>query len=151
MGVAMDEHLGSIVSIASACPPRLAFMGRLLASTSFSSVTIAVMFGQIGTSLSIGPLVPAMVGGWLGYTWGLLKFWESEATRAKAYARDYPALMRYALATQFSTWEGCTWMSAARIKAVPAKSELLHDWLLSGGIGRLSLGILAAQYCSSSV
>merc|ERR1711879_1137985 len=98
MGVAMDEHLGSIVSIASACPPRLAFMGRLLASTSFSSVTIAVMFGQIGTSLSIGPLVPAMVGGWLGYTWGLLKFWESEATRAKAYARDYPALMRYALA-----------------------------------------------------
>ena len=80
-------------------PCRARFVGRFVAFSTFVSTTSGLFFGQAGALLGTGPLVPYLVGGWLGYSLAGVIFWRGEVKRALKFVQAYPRLMEHALLT----------------------------------------------------
>ena len=86
-----------------------------------------------------GPLVPFFVGAHIGYTFGMIRFWQGEKARALKYVTMYPRLIEHALRTELGTY--------VSVPCAGALAEWLHDdgagmftsW------GRQAWTILAAQ------
>ena len=78
-------------------PCRARFVGRFVAFSTFVSTTSGLFFGQIGALAGTGPLVPYLVGAWLGYSAAGIIFWKGEVKRALKFVQNYPRLMEHAL------------------------------------------------------
>lgn len=129
--------------IVTTIPSRARFVGRYLGYTTFSSVSIGLVCGQLGAVLQCGPLLPFIGGAWIGYSAACVNFWRLEAGRALEYIRRYPRLMEHAMRIEFSEWSGIH------------DGVSIGEWVQGGGrlgrLGRLSWAILAAQSAQPSV
>lgn len=146
-----DEHfdgLSSLVRMSGAhVPSRARFVGEALLSASLSSITLGLVCGQAGAMLmtTTGPLVPFMLGSWAGYTFGLAAYWKSAVTWCDNVAQRYPTLLIHAIKTQRPYG-----IQTPPSSAVHDEGKL-QDWVKSGGLGRWSMCIVAAQACRSDV
>jgi len=129
-------------------PARARFVAETLLSATLSSLTLGLVCGQVGALCSdVGPLVPFLVGSWTGYTFGLVSQWWHSKRTVLHYAEKYPQLLRHSL------------VEDAYVKDVPKitssdsgnSGQNLKQWILDGGIGRMSWSILAAGNCHGSV
>mmetsp|Transcript_36473 Transcript_36473/g.78757 ORF Transcript_36473/g.78757 Transcript_36473/m.78757 type:complete len:184 (-) Transcript_36473:445-996(-) len=162
-----DDHsrldgLSSLISFAGfSIPARARFITQCVGSTLFSSLTLGLVAGQTGaTFLSCGPLVPFMAGSWLGYTWGCVGFWRQSKNKAINCARRYPRIMCHSLLTDFDIEVPAHVNTGGSLeeeikedsnaKSMPENLSL-EQWILDGGVGRLSSAILAAQSCHEDI
>ena len=137
----MMDGLKTLLSLGG-IDSRAQFVVRFFGMTTFTSTTFGLVAGNFGAMLlSTGPLFPFFAGSITGYVVGVVTFWRQEKARALEYATLYPDLMEHALSTEFTGQEIGT-----RDRHVP-----MVEWLCSGGVGRISWGILAAQSCKASV
>ncbi|KAJ1493348.1 hypothetical protein T484DRAFT_1929552 [Baffinella frigidus] len=122
---------------------RAQFVVRFFGVTSFTSTTFGLVAGNFGVMLfTSGPLIPFFAGSIAGYVFGVVSFWRQEKARALEYAALYPNIMEHVLSTQFSHVKHC----------VGTRGNIpMVEWLCSGGVSRMSWGILAAQSCRASV
>lgn len=147
-----DSHfdgLSSLVRMSGAhVPARARFVGEALLSASFSSITLGLVCGQAGSmfmATTTGPLIPFLVGSWAGYTFGLVSYWKASVKWCDTVARNYPTLLNHALRTQqpFAPQEPPS--------TVMSDGGELEAWIKRGGLGRLSMCVLAAQACRNDV
>eukprot|EP00540_Astrosyne_radiata_P019504 CAMPEP_0116823210 /NCGR_PEP_ID=MMETSP0418-20121206/714_1 /TAXON_ID=1158023 /ORGANISM="Astrosyne radiata, Strain 13vi08-1A" /LENGTH=167 /DNA_ID=CAMNT_0004451443 /DNA_START=60 /DNA_END=563 /DNA_ORIENTATION=+ len=133
------EGLSSLVRLTGAAiPARARFVGETILSSTLSSLTLGLLCGQLGATVeSVGPLVPYLVGSWFGCTIGLWNQWSSSKRLAISYAKKYPTLMAYALKQE---WD---------VKVESTKN--LDRWIQNGGLGIMTMSILAAQSCRADV
>jgi hypothetical protein len=80
----MDEVAKAVLDVV---PSRAKFVARYVACTTFSSVSIGLVCGQLGAMLSNGPLIPFLSGAWLGYSISCISFMRYEMRRAREYIR----------------------------------------------------------------
>ena len=117
-------------------------MGETVLSCTLTSVAFGLVCGHVGSALameSVGPVVPYLVGSWVGYTFGLVGQWTMSKRLALSYANKYPSLLAYCLHQEWDL-------------VVPAKSEPhMAEWIQQGGMGRMTMSILAAQSCRNDV
>jgi hypothetical protein len=141
------EGLSSLVRLSGAnVPARARFVGEAVIQSSLTSITLGLVCGQAGALFmtTTGPLVPFLVGSWTGYTVGLMIYWHGAKRLAITYAQRYPTLLAHALSTE-------------RLVEVPKtviqedNPEKLEQWIVEGGLPRLSMSILAAQSCRNDV
>lgn len=130
-------------AIINTVPARAKFLGRFLTYTTFSSVSVGMAFAQIGFAISVGPLVPFVGGAWVGYTFACCRFLRYEAAQAFELIRKYPRLVEHMLQSEFKTWSNF-------------EGQSIETWMKGGKsllerLGRVSLAILAAQSCASSL
>ena len=130
------EGLSSLVRLTGTnIPQRARFIGESLVSAALSSVTLGVVCGQIGASfLSIGPLVPFMLGSWTGYTIGLFGHWQTVTKQAHYYSKTYPRLMAHCLK--------CEWDIV--VPEIALEDGNMSEWVREGGMQRLTMAVLAA-------
>ena len=161
-----DDHsrfdgLSSLISFTGvSVPARARFVAKSLASSLYSSLTLGLVAGQTGALLSCGPLLPFLAGSWLGYTYGLVAFWRQAKTKAINCARRYPKILAHSLLLDFDV-EVPKDVSLERSdgsnedikegKYVHVEKVCLEDWILDGGIGRISYAVLAAQSCDEDI
>lgn len=93
--------------------------------------------GQAGAicMAPLGPLVPFLLGSWVGYTFGLAAYWKASLKWCDRVARRYPTLLVQALRTQPYSLE----VPPSTVGDDTGKG--LHDWIHHGSYGRLSLSI----------
>jgi len=149
-----DSHfdgLSSLIRLSGASvPARARFIGEAILSSTLSALTLGLVFGQTGAIFmaTTGPLVPFLVGSWTGYSFGLVSYWYSVKRMALKYALKYPTILAHALTTE----RGLEVPPSVMKSALDHKEgENLQKWIVSGGLGRLSLSILAAQSCRNDV
>lgn len=132
----MDETISSsLFDLArKSVPARAVFVARFMGSTTLASVTLGLVCGQLGAACSSGPLVPFLVGSWVGYSLACYRFWRLEVLQALHYVYKYPKLVEHALRTEFAS-------------VSPIIKEPFLDWIRAGSIGRLTWTILATQSC----
>mmetsp|Transcript_21081 Transcript_21081/g.32411 ORF Transcript_21081/g.32411 Transcript_21081/m.32411 type:complete len:194 (+) Transcript_21081:87-668(+) len=149
-------------------PARARFVVQCTASGVYSSLIVGLVAGQTGAALlSCGPVVPFMTGCWLGHSWGCLSYWRQSKMRAMNCARRYPKILAHSLLVDFdievptnvhvvNNTSSCS--AEEESGKVIAKAEkfdhektTLEQWILDGGVGRLSFAILAAQSCTEDV
>ena len=171
----LGTGLSSIVRMSGVnVPARARFVGEAIVSATLSSVTLGFCSGALGAVLgpaTLGPLVPYMMGSAVGYTFGLWQNWWSAKRRTLWYATQYPTLLAHALRTEHQII-----VPSAVVKASQEKSRAQQDddeedfykaggytshvvsnegpttmdqWILRGGLGRITWSILAAQHCRS--
>lgn len=154
----MDDHshfdgLSSLVRLSGATvPSRARFVGEALLAASFSSITMGLVAGQVGAvfMLTTGPMVPFMVGSWAGYTFGLVGYWRSSVKWCDQVCERYPKLLMHALHVQkFSNEVPPTLVGDCN--DIEEQGTKLKEWIKEGGLGRLSLSVLAAQSCRGDV
>ena len=150
-----DSHfdgLSSLIRLSGASvPARARFVGEAILSSSLSALTLGLVCGQTGAAFfmaTTGPLVPFLVGSWTGYSFGLVSYWYNAKRMTLKYAQKYPTILAHALTTE----RGLE-VPPSVIKCIldPEKGESLQQWIISGGLGRLSMSILAAQSCRNDV
>ena len=159
-----DDHsrfdgLSSLISFAGvSIPARARFVAKSLGSTLFSSLTLGLVAGQTGALLSCGPLLPFMAGSWLGYTWGMVAFWRQAKTKAINCARRYPKILAHSLLLDFDvevpkdvSLERCDGSNEDIKEESYTEQVHMEDWILNGGVGRLSYAVLAAQSCDEDI
>ncbi len=88
-----------------------------------------------------------MTGTWLGYTWGCVGFWKQSKTKLLTCARRYPDIFAHALLVEFDIEVPKQYQA----KSNDEGDVSLEQWILTGGIKRLSYSILAAQSCEEDV
>jgi hypothetical protein len=124
-------------------PARARFVGEAVASATLSGLTAGLVCGQVGATIaSCGPLVPFMVGSWLGSGFGLYGHWRKTYQQTLLFATHYPNIFTHSLWTEHH-------MVAP--PQVAKDGESLKAWVTSGGLGRLTWCILAAQACRGDV
>eukprot|EP00540_Astrosyne_radiata_P018505 CAMPEP_0116865200 /NCGR_PEP_ID=MMETSP0418-20121206/25265_1 /TAXON_ID=1158023 /ORGANISM="Astrosyne radiata, Strain 13vi08-1A" /LENGTH=170 /DNA_ID=CAMNT_0004500545 /DNA_START=184 /DNA_END=696 /DNA_ORIENTATION=- len=135
------EGLSSLVRLTGAnVPARARFVGETVLVSTLSSLTLGLVCGQMGSFWvldSVGPLVPYLVGSWVGYSMGMLNQWRTSKRLALSYAKKYPTLMAYALRQEWDVKVGST--------------KNLDRWIQNGGLGIMTMSILAAQSCRADV
>jgi len=147
------DGLSSLISFAGfSIPARARFVAQFVGSTLFSSLTIGLVAGQAGALLPCGPLVPCMTGSWIGYTWGCVGFWRRSRDKAIACARRYPKVLAHSLLTNLDV-EVPTDLDMGNRRGGDGREgqQTLEGWIQSGGVGRLSYAILAAQSCEEDI
>lgn len=147
------DGLSSLVRLSGATvPARARFVGEGLIMASFSSITMGLVCGQVGAvfMLTTGPIVPFLVGSWAGYTFGLAGYWRSSKKYYEMVATRYPKLLVHSLKCQTFSLEVPPTLVGNNAQ-VDEQGTQLKQWIAAGGLGRLSLGILAAQACRSDV
>lgn len=148
------DGLASLISFAGfTVPARARFVGHFLGQTLYSSITVGLVAGQTGAVLSCGPLIPFICGSWFGYTWGCVSFWKQSKSKALTFARRYPRVMAHGLSNlNFTGTVPFAPAETARDdRGVEEGGNVLEEWILAGGIGRISYAILAAQSCEEDI
>ena len=163
------DGVSSLLSFAGiAIPARARFVAQFVGSTLFTSVTFGLAAGQ-----TVGAMVPALgppacyvLGSWVGYTWGCAGFWRMWRDRALSCARCYPKVLAHGLFTNFDVevprnvsmevdckdlGGGGDYCRDGNDKGGSVTMMLLKDWILSGGVGRLSFAMMAAQCCEEDI
>lgn len=134
----MTDGVSSLIGLSGVqVPARARFLGSFFAVTTYASLTTGMVLGQVGAMTSAGPLVPFMVGSWLGYTAGCRQVWCGGRRDALHVASKYPKLLSHTLSVEFS-------MDA------PSEGAMLAKWM-TAETGRMSWAILAAQSCRQQV
>jgi hypothetical protein len=143
------EGLGSLIQLVGVnVPARARFIGETRIGATLSSVTFGLVCGQFGAVIpAVGPLLPFLCGSWFGYTFGLVGQWVQSKKLVKTYAEKYPELLLHSLEHQ---WHIDVPKSVSR-GGIHDNKELLQDWIFSGGLGRISMSIIAAQSCRIAV
>jgi hypothetical protein len=143
VGDSMDG-LSSLVRLTGVnVPARARFVGEAVVNATLSGLTAGLVCGQVGATIaSCGPLVPFLVGSWLGSGFGLYGHWRKTYQHTLLCAVHYPTIFTHSLWTE-------------QHMVVPPQSakdgESLKAWVTSGGLGRLTWCILAAQACRGDV
>lgn len=167
------DGLSSLVRLSGASvPARARFVGEALITSTLSSLTLGLCSGMMGATLfSVGPLIPFLIGSWTGYTFGLVNHWRAAERTTWQYAREYPTIMAHSLQTEFHVQVPRTVIQASeeRLEQEHQKEQneefsdiadtrnnsstgtTLEDWIRTGGLGRLTWSILAAQSCRTDV
>lgn len=134
----VGDGMASIVALSGAVvPARARFIGRTIAETTFASVTLGMVCGQVGALTPLGPLLPFLAGSWTGYTLGCCAVWHRGRRDAVECARRYPKLLAHTLKHEFAIEAG-------------VNAGVLERWICEQP-GRLSWAILAAQQCQADV
>lgn len=150
------DGLSSLISFAGfTVPTRARFVAKFVGSSLFSSLTLGLVAGQTGAIiLSCGPLIPFMTGSWIGYTWGCFGFWRQSKESMLTCARRYPDILAHSLVTNMSITPPDHLKldnNNRNSKNTEVNSITLEEWIVEGGIGRLSYAILAAQSCEEDI
>lgn len=149
-------------------PTRAQFIGEAVVSATLSSMTIGLVCGAAGASMfpfTVGPLVPYMVGSTVGYSFGLWQYWSTCKRNVVWYARHYPTVLAHAILTdrQVVVPLGVVKASQQQLKLLqenegnvtsePAETSTptLEQWILQGGLGRMTWSILAAGQCRANI
>ena len=143
------EGISSLIRMSGSIPARARFIGEAMVTSSLGAITLGLVCGQAGSMFcfaTVGPLVPFLVGSWTGYTLGLYQYWRQAKRLAETFAQQYPTLMVHALVT-----ERFTEIPPSVMESTDYGGATLHKWILEGGLGRLSMSILAAQSCRNDV
>jgi hypothetical protein len=162
------DGLSSLLSFAGiAIPARARFVAQFVSSTLFTSVTFGLAAGQ-----TVGAMVPALgppacyvLGSWIGYTWGCAGFWRTWRERALSCARCYPKVLAHGLFTNFDVevprnvrmdvdgkdGEGNDCRRDDKDEGGPPTMMSLEEWIVAGGVGRLSFAMMAAQCCEEDI
>jgi hypothetical protein len=139
----MMEDIKAFLSLGG-IDARAQFVARFFGMTAVTSTTFGLVAGNFGAFLPCGPLLPFLCGSVSGYLVGVCGFWRAEKMRALEYADMYPNIMEHVLATEFSH-------VAERIGLLQSGRAPMGEWVRTGGTGRMSWAILAAQSCKCSV
>jgi hypothetical protein len=162
------DGLSSLIAFSGfTIPARARFITQCLSSSLFSGLTLGLVCGQAGAVLlPCGPLVPFMTGSWMGYTWGMVAFWNRSKTNMMSIARRYPRILSHSLLAEFdvtvpshvntdsiagSKEESESDKDFGRARYGDISETSLEQWIVDGGIGRVSYAVLAAQSCREDV
>lgn len=154
------DALSSLVTLGGLeIPARARFVAKCVGSSLFSSITLGLVAGQTGAVfLSCGPLLPFMAGSCIGYTWGCIGYWRQCKNITLRYAQKYPKILAHSLCTnmmlvppKYLTLEPPEDIDSNKRKNAESSRMTLEDWIIEGGIGRLSYAILAAQSCEEDI
>ena len=154
------EGLSNILSFGGMeIPARAKFVAKFVCSSLFSSLTLGLVAGQTGAAfLSCGPLIPFMTGSCIGYTWGCIGYWRQCKNTAMTYAKKYPKILAHSLCTNMLVVPPTDLALESNNSGSNEMSDKLFDgrmtldeWIIEGGIGRLSYAILAAQSCEEDI
>jgi hypothetical protein len=170
------QGLASLIRLAGfSLPERARFAGGALIMSSISALTVGLVCGQVGGTFfmnSVGPLVPFLVGSWMGFSAGLWNYWSSAKRLALKCATLYPAVLAHALQLEWDVHVPSEVISNSMrrpkrggllppIVVVTNKNynyemttsrsvtTTLDQWILQGGLPRMSLAILSAQGCQT--
>lgn len=149
------DGLSSLISFAGfTIPARAKFVAQFVGSSLLSSITLGLVAGQTGaTFFTCGPLIPFMAGSWIGYTWGCVGFWRQSKQQMLECARRYPDILAHSLVTNMSIVPPINhvMLDSNSEGETSEGTSSLEDWIVQGGIGRISYAILAAQSCEEDV
>ena len=149
------EGLSNILTLGGLeIPARARFVAKFVGSSLFSSITLGLVAGQTGAVfLSCGPLIPFMAGSCIGYTWGGIGYWRQCKNTAMTYAKKYRKILAHSLCTNMLVVPPKDLaLGANETNDKSADSKMtLDEWIIEGGIGRLSYAILAAQSCEEDI
>ncbi len=162
------DGLSSLLSFAGiAIPARARFVAQFVGSTLFTSLTIGLAAGQ-----TVGAIVPALgppacyvLGSWIGYTWGCAGFWRTWRDRALSCARCYPKVLAHGLFANFDVEiprnvrmdvdgkdrGGNNCRKDDKDDGGGPATMSLEEWIVAGGVGRLSFAMMAAQCCEEDI
>ena len=147
------DGLSSLIGLSGLqLPARARFVAQFVGSTLFTSLTVGFVAGQTGAMLSCGPLIPFMTGSWLGYTWGCVGFWKQSKNKALTCARRYPKVMAHGLLMTCNMEVPTKLVELEEDGTKETSSgQTLEEWIIAGGISRLSYAILASQSCEEDI
>jgi len=141
----------------------------------------AGLSGAVFFPATVGPLVPALVGLGVGYNFGLYSMWASSKRRMMWFAQQYPTVLAHALRTenQIIVPASIVRASQERIHTLEAAIEeedsnvqevhqsggynshlivtnhdgplTLDQWIVKGGLARVTWAVVAAQSCQGDV
>jgi hypothetical protein len=171
--------MGSMLKMMGAnVPARARFVGEAFVSATLFSVSMGLCCGVVGAAvfpITWGPVVPFLAGSSVGYSFGLWEHYSRVKRNMQWCARHYPTLLAHALwmdhkvkvprsvmqasAEQIGREEeedgDGTVFTGIHPKTPPTTSDdkpmPLDQWVLQGGMGRLTWAILSAQQCSYDV
>jgi hypothetical protein len=174
------EGLGGLLSLVGVVPARARFVGSAVAWSVLASTTVGLSLGALGAAfLPTGPVLPFLVGSWLGNTLGLYQYYRSSKREALRLARNYPSILAHALWTEWGvvvpdgvvagTEERCR-RHRGRVDSAASDLDLeatkggggekkkggavavaLDRWIEGGGPRMVGLAILAAPRCGEDV
>jgi hypothetical protein len=168
------DGLGGLLTLVGIVPARARFIGGAVASSLLSSLTIGLSFGMMGAAfISTGPLIPFLVGSWIGHSFGLYHYYRSSKNDAIKLARNFPSLLAHAMWTEFgvivppavveATDEWCrryngkvdgetpTSGTAAAIQGSGSGIMTMDQWIQHKGYKMVGFAILSVPQCTEDV
>jgi hypothetical protein len=169
--------MGSMLKMmGSNVPARARFVGEAFVSATLYSVSMGLCCGVVGAAVfpvSCGPVVPFLAGSSVGYSFGLWDHFSRVKRNMQWYAHHYPTLLAHALWLDYKVKVPRSVMQASQeqllreeeedgdgsifsgTESIPPKSDgnpiPLDQWVLHGGMGRLTWSMLSAQQCTYDV
>ena len=161
-------------------PGRARIVAEGTISATLYSLTLGLSSGAVGAiATSIGPLVPFMIGSSIGYSFGFIHYWCHNRRLTLDVAQEYPTLLAHALKAERNIKVPSNVLNAS-IEAIKCQNQeqdsyemepqdnngtynssqsssiaprdiTLDQWILNGGLGRLSWAMFAAKICQQDV
>jgi hypothetical protein len=101
----LGRGLGSILRLAGTnIPARAQYIGESIVSGTLFSISVGMSCGAIGAAvfpLSIGPVIPYIIGSSIGYCYGVWDYYRTTRTSAIRVAKYYPTIFAYSLWTNY--------------------------------------------------
>lgn len=172
-----DDHplgsgLSSLIRLSGVTiPSRARYVGEAVVSATMSSITLGLCCGIFSSMSPFGPLVPYLVGSTVGYGFGLWHHWTAAKQRALWYAQQYPTVMAHSLRVERQIIVPSSIVQASQKQvhqarasdtnsaedkdassmSLPGHTMTLEQWILQGGVSRMTWSIIAAQQCRNDV
>ncbi len=162
------EGLGGLLKLVGIIPARARFVGEALVSSILGSVTAGLTLGTIGAVfLPTGPLIPFLMGSWMGNTLGLYNHYSMCKNGMLRMARNYPSILAHAMWTEWGivvpsevvsvteeriqSNNGKVDNETAMVSDVQDGVMFMDQWIQKRGSNTIAMAILAAQQCSGDV
>jgi hypothetical protein len=162
------EGLSGLFSLIGVVPARARFMGEAVVSSTLSSITIGLVGGMMGVALlPTGPLIPLLVGSWVGNSFGLWYHYRSSKNQALQIARNYPTILAHAMFTEHGVVVPLQVVENSETKAANTSTTFLEQtkttnsqeiltvtldqWIQQKGSKMIGFAIMASQQCRPDV
>jgi hypothetical protein len=167
------DGLSGLLTLVGIVPARARFISGAVASSLLSSLSIGLSFGMMGAAfLPTGPLIPFLMGSWMGHTFGLYHHYRSSKNDAMKLARNFPSILAHAMWTECgvivppsvvkATEERCQHCSGKVDGEMPttATTPMIHannrdmtmdQWIQRNGYKMVGFAILSVPSCTEDV
>ncbi|KAG7337638.1 hypothetical protein IV203_030983 [Nitzschia inconspicua] len=165
-----EEKIGALdglLTLIGIVPARARFIGGAVASSLLSSLSLGLSFGMMGAAfLPTGPLIPFLMGSWVGHTFGLYHHYRQSRNDALTVARNFPSILAHAMWTEFgvivpsdvvsATEERCHQHSGKVDKQIAQdiakkNAAMMDQWIQLQGYKMVGFAILSVPQCAENI
>ncbi|KAG7347585.1 hypothetical protein IV203_016290 [Nitzschia inconspicua] len=165
-----EEKIGGLdglLTLIGIVPARARFIGGAVASSLLSSLSLGLSFGMMGAAfLPTGPLIPFLMGSWVGHTFGLYHHYRQSRNDSLTVARNFPSILAHAMWTEFgvivpsdvvsATEERCRQHNGKVDKQIAQdiakkNAAMMDQWIQLQGYKMVGFAILSVPQCAENI